>query len=395
MSWARRNLFCNRYRNHHKLVVYRHYVVFFINATKHIEDIAPDIRKSMVVDNFEADVLFIVDDLKFPAHKRILKISNEQFYIEQIEPYQNSKEIEIKNIDPRGFQQFLRFCHFGDVNLNRLNVMQTYDVATTYNHSRLIALCTNFICDNIEISNVLEIANWNLMHQNFQIRRLCRGIFIDNAMKVLEDSKEFRKIDKKLLEEVLNLEVVNCSEMTLLARTLEWAEERCIEKQIEATTENKRNILEDILSLIRLEISPSLEVLNDFPTSPRSNRFNKRRFDNLFVQNEIEETWEEILTDENTTCFGFSIVLSNPGSRAEAHEEFLMTIESEHDLVLQKHFHIKTVEHLSIKEFVFEIPILLKRQKRHILKVKFFEPRRMRYMEKVEGNYSRILRLYD
>lgn len=398
MSWARKSIlsYGNKYRNHHKLVVYRHYIVYFINATKHIEDISPDIRKSMIVDNFEADVEFLIDDCIFPAHKKVLKISNEQFYIQHIEPYENSIQIEIENVDPRGFQQFLRFCHFGDVNLNLLNMMQSYDVAQTYNHSRLLALCTNFICDNIEVSNVLEISNWNLSHQNYQIMRLCRGFFIEHAMEILKTTDQFKKIDKKLLKMILSWEVLNCSEKLLFNKTLEWAEEKCIDKQIEPTSENKRNILEDILYLIRLEISPSLEISNDFPTLPRSNRFIKRRFDNLFIQNGTEKTWEEIIVEEDTTCFGFSIILSNPESKPDECEEFLMTIESENDLKFQKHFCVKTVEYLSIKDFVFEDPIVLEKHKRHILKVKFVEPCRLRYLAKDEiSNDARILRLYQ
>lgn len=399
MCWMQKSLFKFgfKYRNHHKLVVYRHYIVYFINESKHIEDIAPDIRKSMVVDNFEADVVFVIDDMKFPAHKRILKITNEQFYIQNIEPHEGSKEIEIENVDPRGFQQFLRFCHFGDLDLNHLNMMQSYDVAQTYNHANLLALCTNFISDNVVVHNVLEILNWNLLHQNYQIMRRCRGFFIENAVEILKSTEQFRKIDKKLLKTILSWEVLNCSEKTLFNKTVEWAEEKCFQSQVEATIESKKDMLEDILYLIRLEISPNLEVLNDFPTSPRTNRFNKRRFDNLHIRDEIEQTWEEIpAANENTICYGFSIILSNPDSKRDTNEEFLMTLESENDLLLQKHFVIKTVDFLAVKDFVFEDPIVMEKHKRHILKVKFVEPHRRRCMEKDDFHDSvRILRLYD
>jgi hypothetical protein len=398
MNWAREKfqLCGNRYRNHQKLVIYRHYVVYFINTTKHIEDIEPDIRKSMIADNFEADVVFVVDEWRFPAHKRILKISNEQFYVQHVEPHVKLVEIEVKGVDPRGFQQFLRFCHFGDLNLNVMNMLATYDVAVTYNHLRLAELCTNFICGNVHIDNILEIMNWNLSHQNYRIEKLCQGIFVENAMKILETSEKLLKIDKKLLKTILSWDVLNCSEKLLFNKTLEWAEGKCNENEIEPTIDNKKHILEDILHLIRLEISPNLEVSNDFPTTPRQNRFNKKRFDNMFVQKGTAQTWEEFPPrDNDRVCHGFSIILSNPENKSQAFEEFTMKIESEDELVLQKHFRIKSIEFLSIKHFVFETPIVLKKGKRHLLIVEFLHPTCSRYLGKDETSTGRILKLYD
>ena len=401
MSWTIRNIFNygEKYRNHHKLVVCRHYIVYFINCTKHIEDIAPDIRKLMITNNFEPDVTFIVDEWKFPSHKRIIKISNEQFYIQHIEPYQNAKEIVIENIDPVGFQQFLRFCHFGDLNLNCLNMMPAYDVAQTFSHSTLLALCINFICDNVQTSNVLKILDWNLNYQNYQIMRCCRGFFIENAIGILSNSDQFHKISKKLLKVILSWDVMNCSEKLLFNETLNWSEKQCEFQKLNPSAENKQCLLEDVLHLIRLEVSPNLEVSNDFPTNPRINRFNKRRFDNLFVETNIEQTWEEIEpTLEDVTCYGFSIILSNPESKVDDCEHFLMTIENGSDLLYQKEFSIKTHDYLAIKDFVFEEPIVMEKHKRHVLKVKFFESKRLRYMEKDELSgkpNARLLRLYD
>lgn len=389
----------SRYKNHHKLVVYRHYAVYFINDTKHIEDISPDVRKSMVVSSFEPDVNFLLDGVKFPAHKRVLKISNEQFYVQHIEQFQDTSEIVIAGVDPRGFQQFLRFCHFGDLNLNPLNMMQAYDVAHTYHHSRLLSMCCSFICEAVETSNVLEILDWNLNHQNYQIMRVCRGFFIEHAMTILRASDQFHKISKNLLKIILGWDVLNCSEKLLFNATVKWAEVECEASGIEATAENKKKTLEDILYLIRLDISNDLEVVNDFPINPRANRFSKRRFDNLFIQRQIEQTWEEIPASScDVACNGFSLIFSNPESIAENCEHFLMTLESSDDLVYQKKFNIKSSEYLSIKDFVFEEPIIMRSHKRHFLKVKFVDSHRLRYMERDESTNetcARILRLYD
>ena len=403
MSWARKRLlkYSARYRNHRKLIVYRHYIVYFINTSKHIDDIEPDLRKSMINDNLEPDVVFLVGDQRFPAHKRILQVSNEQFYIKHVEPHQNSHEIEIEHVDPKGFQQFLRFLHFGDLNLNPLNVMPTFDVAQVYQHSTLLNLCSNHICDNIHVSNVLEILDWNLQHQNYRIMRSCREVFIDNATEILIESDKFQKISKQLLKIILSWDVMNCSEVLLFKETKKWAEAQCLEQNIDPLDANKYNILEDLLCLFRVEISRNLEVLNEFPLNPRLNRFCKQRFDNLFIQNQIEQTWEEFkAADDDFICYGFSIILSNLDSQSNiVSEHFLMTIESESDdLLLQKEFEIKVHEYLAMKDFVFEVPLTMQKKKRHFLTVKFIDSTRSRYLEKDESSgevCARILRIYD
>lgn len=388
-----------KYRDHHKLIVYRHYIVYFINENKHIDDIAPEIRMSMITNDYVPDVVFIVKDLRFPAHKRVLKVSNEQFYIKHVEPFASEKEIVIENVKPRGFQQFLRFCHFGDLSLNTLNMKETFDVAQNYQHSTLLTICVRFICDHVEVSNVLDILDWNMTHQNYQIMRCCRGIFIEKANKVLRTTQQFENISEELLKTILSYDVLNCSEKLLFNKTLAWAEQTCISSQLEPTTINKKNLLEDVLHLIRLDVSADLEVMNDFPINPRANRFTKRRFDNLYIECDVEQTWEEIAsTSEDTLCQGFSIILSNPDSKADACEHFLMTIECANDLVYQKEFTIATNDYFTIKDFVFEDAIMLEKHKRYFITVKFFEPQRRRFMEKDESSgqsCSKLLRLYD
>lgn len=400
MSFARLNIFnAKRYRNHHKLVVYRHYIVYFINETKHIEDIAPDIRKSLIPSNFEPDVSFIVDGWKFPAHKSVLKISNEQFYIQHVEPHQDAAEIVIAHVGAQGFQQFLRFCHFGDLNLNTLNMMPTFDVAVAYQHSSVMALSEKFICDDVNAANVLEILDWNLKHQNYQIMRTCRRVFTDNATEIVGDSEKFQDISKQLLKEILGWEVMNCSEKWLFNETLKWAEKRCIENELEPSVEHKKSMLEDIIHLVRLEVTSDLRASSDFPTNSRANRFSKRRFDNLFIVKSVDQTWEELPSaSEDTTCFGFSIILSNPELNSEAFEQFHMTIETEHDALFAKEFTIKVSDYLSIKDFVFEVPIIMEKRKRHFLMVKFHDADRLRFMgrdDPTEGTCARLLRLYD
>ncbi|CRK98961.1 CLUMA_CG012360, isoform A [Clunio marinus] len=393
--------YSDRYRNHQKLVVCRYYIVYFLNTKKHIEDIEPKIRQLMVTSNFEPDVVFIVDEIKFPAHKRILKISCEQFYIEHVERNENSLKIILDNVNPRGFQQFLRFCHFGDVNLNPLNMMQTYDVAQTYNNSTLIAFCTEFICNNVDESNVLEILDWILSHQqqNYQLMRFCRGFIIENVMKVLEIEEQFAKITKRLLKMILSLEVLNCSEMFLFQKTLEWAEEECKRVKLNPTQDNKKIVLEDILYLIRLELTEKLEVLNDFPTSSRMNYFTKRRFDNLYIEDSIQETIEEVpATNEDVTCHGLSVIISNPKLERNSNEHFIMTIDNSREILMRKEFNVRASEYLAIKDFVFEEPIIFKKFIRHFVKVEFINSNRQRYLGKddsMNNETGRILRLYD
>lgn len=402
MDWQNRIKFPNfgrKYRNHHKLIVYRHYIVYFISESKHIEDILPDLRKTMISDNYEPDVEFLVGEEKFPAHKKILRISNEDFYIKFIEPFSDQREIEVEGVDPKGFQQFLRFCHFGDLNLNRLNMLPSYDVAVTYNHPRLLELCYQFICKNIQGSNVLEILDWNLKQQNYQIMKSCRGFFIENAIEVLTTSEQFERISKKLLKTILSWDVLNCSEKLLFEMTIKWGQVQCELTNVQPTMENIRSQLEDILYLIRLEITPELEVLNDFPINSRDNRFKKRNFDNLRIVNNIEETCEVIeASHSDKACYGFSVILSNPESVNDSFEHFLVTIECADELLFEKQLKIKTLDYLTIKDFVFERPVTMKRHKRHFLKVKFVDSHRSRYIEKDESSSDvreRIVRLYD
>lgn len=396
--WSRINpfRFCDRYQHHRKLVLHHHYVVYFYNDSKHIEDIVPEIRKSMIMEKYESDVVFVVEGCKFPAHKGVLRMSNEKFFIENIATNPGQLEIVINGVDPKGFQQFLSYCQFGDLQLNPLNMMETYDVARRYEHSVILNICTSFICKHVEVNNVLKMFDWNLKHQQHKIMQTCRRFFIENAIEVLTETEDFYSISKELLKVILSLEILNCSEMLLFNKTIKWTEQQCITSGIDRNIQNKMNIVEDLLYLFRLNVSENLEVFNDFSINPRLNYFHKRRFDNLTKQINVEATNEELqAVNDDSICYGFSLILSNPDLKPEAFEHFLMTIETVNKIVFQKEFKIIANDYLVFKDFVFEDPLKMKRDERYFLKIKFSDSSRTRYMEKDVPNGFRILRLYD
>lgn len=385
MNFAKLNVFTtlgDKENPHEALSVCRHQSVLFVKDR----------------NNLDPDVTFLIDGQKFPAHKRILKISSEWFYDKYVEPFDSSSEIEVKNVNSGGFDQFLRFCHFGDISLTTSNMLQTYEVAAAYQHEKLSVYCCDFICEHVQVSNVLEILDWNVKYQNYQIMRRCREFFIEHASEILRTTDHFRKSSRKFLKTILNLDTLNCSEMLLFKETMKWVEENCEKSQLEPTTENKLKILGDLLHLIRLDVTSELVALNEFPRNPRANLYDKRKFEKISAMKDVEQTCEEIsATGEDVMCNGFSIILSNPESTAEAFEQFLMTIDCEGEKLFELNVKIRIHDYLAIKDFVFEEPIVMKKLKTHSLKIKFDDTSRLRFMDKYvkEGETcGRIVRLY-
>lgn len=75
-------------------------------------------------------------------------------------------------------------------------------------------------------------------------------------------SEGFVDIDMATLESVLARETLNCKEMNLLEAALNWANAECGRRDMEATPQNKRDVLGSALYLLRIPTMSLEEFAN-------------------------------------------------------------------------------------------------------------------------------------
>lgn len=86
---------------------------------------------------------------------------------------------------------------------------------------------------------------------------------IDAQSQLALLSESFSDVDRATLKEVLSRETLNCKETVVFQAALNWASAVCANQSMDGTPEQKREILGDLLRLVRFPAMNVQEFADD------------------------------------------------------------------------------------------------------------------------------------
>ena len=193
---------------------------------------------------------------KIPAHKFLLAISSQVFYVMFYDELAEKKDsIDISDCDHKSLLELFRFVYSDEVNLNADNVMQVLYLAKKYMFPSLAEKCSEFLRENLDASNVFYVLPDVQKYEEKDLESHCWEV-IDKKTDGAVKSDGFVTIKKSVLEELVERESLNVREVELFKAVDCWATKEC-EKQGLAAAEGsvKRRILgERIVKAIRFPV---------------------------------------------------------------------------------------------------------------------------------------------
>lgn len=163
---------------------------------------------SQFLENKEAsDVMFVVEDEEFSAHKQIVSARSEvfakMFETEMFE--RRTGHVEIIDIEPAIFRLLLEFIYTSKLESNKLDVLIKLIVAADkYSVKSLVSLCAYRLAKNLTDANVAEVlVTADMVKANF-LRKDCIFYIMKNKGKVgaTEGYKEMIISRPDLLSEI-------------------------------------------------------------------------------------------------------------------------------------------------------------------------------------------------
>lgn len=319
---------------------------------------------------------FIVgsDKEKFSANKILLALLNEVFKKQFFGGFQDGvkDEVIIADVNPSAFKQFLSYLNFGEIDVCEENVKDVYELADRYLDEKLKDVCADQIISTISYQNIFITASWNYLYENEKIKEATDEYFDKNQMAcLLVDQEGFKNLKKMEILRIVRMNPLNCSEELLLKRVLEWGEA------------NKFESIEDLLSYIRLELDAEYNILDYFSKPSRANFFDKIKIGDLMLSDQLESSNE--MEEGFYVCFGFVIILSNYDREEDHLEKFSIVVKSnnicffEHEDILKMSFTTNVKEHVAIRKYLFEVPLIFNHYERRIEFCVTFNERANRY----------------
>lgn len=215
-----------------------------------------------------SDVKFIVPILRvgnsmtkeIPAHKLVLAISSPVFYAMFYGKMAETKNsIRLPDCTMLSLLEFLRYIYSDEIDLTGRNVMQVLYLARKYMVPSLVDKCNEFLQNNLEADNVLEILPEAQRLKDEEVEERCWKVIKAKTMKVVT-SFHFELVDRVFIESIVNMDGLDIKEVELFKAVDRWAikqSQRPLfwKKVPPPSGEKKREIIgEEILHAIRFPL---------------------------------------------------------------------------------------------------------------------------------------------
>ncbi|XP_046581838.1 BTB/POZ domain-containing protein 2-like isoform X2 [Haliotis rubra] len=235
---------------------------------------------------------------KISAHKFLLISRSSVFFAMFQGPLaETNDEIDIPDIDPEVFWEFLRFLYAEEVNHSVRTVIGLIYAAKKYAVKRLVMSCVKFVESYLTVENACEV-----LEQGYILDELAHAIlnFItQNASSVLA-TDGFRNIYQPCLNQVLSSDKLEVEETKVLQAILNWADAQCRMQGIEPTGPNLRQVLGDSLDCVRFPLLDPRYFVDSVATQ---GLFTKEECFTMVQCYAIPERW--------TQCFKFKTKTRN------------------------------------------------------------------------------------
>ena len=224
--------------------------------------------KFMFNNELLSDVKFVVPDPEggsesmktIPAHKLVLAISSPVFYAMFFgELAETTNSINPSDCEYPSLLELFRFIYSDEVNLNAENVMQVLYLAKKYMLPSLVDQCTDFLGKNLDASNVFHVLPEAQTYEEKNLVDKCWEVIDEHGDEVMK-SDAFTTIEKSLLEELVERESLNVTEVELFKAVDCWAGRECEKKNLAVEGSVKRKILgERVVANIRFPVMEQKE----------------------------------------------------------------------------------------------------------------------------------------
>jgi hypothetical protein len=179
----------------------------------------------------------------FYAHKYVLGTSSAVFHAMFYGGFAVKDSIvHLSDTNEESLEQFLRFLYTEECTLTGDNVVAIMYLAKKYNLPSLGEKCTNFLSENLNVENALDVLEQATGFEEKELEKECWKCIVSHTRKVVA-SDSFNNISQSTLAKLLMRDKLYIPEVELFQAVLKWIDFQCSCKNLEPTSENRRSII--------------------------------------------------------------------------------------------------------------------------------------------------------
>lgn len=175
-----------------------------------------------------ADVhfLFVSDDGKtmstVSAHKNLLAVNSDVFEKMFYGALKESGNyVTITDVTDGVFKEFLQFFYMSEVELTAKNVACILYLGDKYDVQKCVNGCVKILIDGLTNENVCNTLALAILYDQKQLKMVCEKRIMLNTDVVFK-SAGFCECDKMVLEHILKMNALSCSEVDVFEACMSW-----------------------------------------------------------------------------------------------------------------------------------------------------------------------------
>ncbi|OWF55514.1 BTB/POZ domain-containing protein 6-like isoform X2 [Mizuhopecten yessoensis] len=210
----------------------------------------------ILISGIASDVTFLVgeDKKKISAHKLVLISRSPVFYAMFEGPMAEKGEVTIPDTSEDAFRIFLRYLYTDTIDLTEKNTVPVLSVARKYCVDILVSRCEEFLNQTVSVDNAclfLELAHEFLMEN---LKTECLQLISYSPDEILQSSS-FADLCPSCVVSITESDDLQAyDESDVYNAVLMWAEAECKRQNLKITSDNKREVLGDILYTVRFPV---------------------------------------------------------------------------------------------------------------------------------------------
>lgn len=227
-----------------------------------------------------ADVHFVFDDERIPAHKLVLTTMSPKFNTMFLGELPEGDDVDMTNgyVTSDAFKEFLQFFYTDNVKLTLKNIESVMDLAKQSLAEHMFTECEEFLAKSITTDTMCFGYQLALRYDANKLKKICEDEICANAEEVLRSSS-FMNFPYEFLHEILQCDALACEEKYVFNACIAWARAACKRNnEDKSNAENLRAQLKDTIHQIRFTSMTKEEVAVCIGSCP-----------GLFTATELEE----------------------------------------------------------------------------------------------------------
>lgn len=234
--------------------------------------------ESLYLSSDQADVWFVIDNERIPAHKLILSSASPWFrtMFSGSLPEQGDVDLSETATVPE-FKEFLQFFYLFDVQLTMANIGGVLNLAKQSMVDDFFRKCEQFLMDHQTLATMCDGYQLAVLYDARRLEQFCERAICVNATDIMK-TESFLGASYDIVHRILELPALLCDEASIFNACLNWARVNCDNQNISNGAGQLRNQLQDLLYQIRIESLSDQEFGEILYSNP-----------NLFTKDEIQE----------------------------------------------------------------------------------------------------------